>query len=140
MNLPTELYLRFRLARLPVDSTIEWDGWLIRRDLLRFHVQPPDCEELIPAPAKGAPINNELTLLRAVSCAIALVLGEQYAPELPFKNICRRGNSYEAWHYDADDNRYTPVLYAETAQDAHECYQAWKAAGHALIPHGRRAG
>lgn len=140
MNLSTELYLRFRLARLPVDGTIDWDGWLITRDLLRFHVQPPDCEEKIPAPAKGAPINNELTLLRAVSCAIALVLGEQYAPELPFKRVTKCGTRYQAWHYDADDNRWQPVVYADTPAQADDEYQAWKAAGHALMPHGKKAG
>ena len=140
MNLSAELYLRFRLARLSLDSTIEWSGWTIRRDVLRFYLTPPGCEDSIPTPRKGGTIQHEMGLLSGVGHVVAAVLGAEYASELAFKAVTKCGVRYQAWDYDPDNNRWIPVLYADTAQDAHDCYQAWKSASHALNPRGKKAG
>lgn len=124
--LSQELELRFALNRLTPGGAVRCNGWTVRREY--FHFTVTDGAVLRDLGGKTM-LKSEFNRLRAIGEIVALVLGDEFAPELAYRNIVRRGMTYEVWHKPSHAvTTWRIVLRAATPKEAHEEYQAWKAA------------
>ena len=121
MTLSPDLRLRVLLANLPVGDSIEHNGHTITRDQHRFILTQGGRETRIPH--KCFSTKSEFYLRRVVGMVIAHLFGDEYAPELRYKNVTRRGARFEAWHLRYE---WQIVLYADSAEAAHDEYLSWK--------------
>lgn len=121
--LAQELELRFALNRLMVGGAVRCNGWTVRREEWHFTATRDNVSHDLGGKKM---LKSEFNRLRAISEVVALVLGEEFAPELAYRNIVRRGMKYEVWHKPSGVvAEWRIVLRADTAEAAHEEYQAW---------------